>query len=150
MDEEIYALDRNGNKLFSVSIENPKLFYLVGLPASGKSTKAKELSKIYNAKIHSSDSIREELGDIDNQDNNDLVFRILHNRIFTDLMDGNSVIYDATNIRKKHRIHFLQLLESKKIACKKICFITAKPYERCLIHNIMRHKSVPFEVIKNM
>ena len=60
----------------------PKLFYIVGLPASGKSTKAEELSKKYNANIHSSDVIREELsGDINNQNINTLVFEILHKRI---------------------------------------------------------------------
>ena len=42
-------------------MNKPTLFCLCGLPASGKSTYAKELSKKENATIYSSDAIREEL-----------------------------------------------------------------------------------------
>ena len=65
-----------------------KLFCLVGLPASGKSTYAKKLSEQYNAKIHSSDALREELfGDVDaiSKDKNDILFEELHKRIKKDL-----------------------------------------------------------------
>ena len=64
----------------------PKFIMMVGLPASGKSTYALELADTYNANIHASDSISEELsGDINNQDINDIVFKTLHNRIKKDL-----------------------------------------------------------------
>jgi predicted kinase len=94
----------------------PKFFMLVGLPASGKSTYAEELANQYNANIHASDSIREELsGDINNQNINDLVFKTLHSRVKEDLTNGKSCIYDATNINYKRRMAFLN--ELNKIPC---------------------------------
>ena len=90
---------------------------IVGLPASGKSTYAKELSEKYNANIHSSDVIREELsGDVNNQNINSKVFQTLHSRIKEDLRNGKNCIYDATNINYKRRMAFLQ--ELNKIPCE--------------------------------
>ena len=127
----------------------PKLFVLCGLPASGKSTYAKELANKYDANIHASDSIREELsGDINNQNINDLVFKTLHRRVKDDLANGKNCIYDATNINYKRRMAFLQ--ELNKIPCEKICILMATPYEECLKNNANRERKVPEEVIERM
>lgn len=126
-----------------------KFIMLVGLPASGKSTHAKHLADKYDANIHSSDNIREELsGDVNNQDINDLVFKTLHKHVKEDLMNGKSCIYDATNISYKKRIAFLQ--ELKNIPCEKICVLIATPYEECLKRNTERERKVPEHVIKRM
>ena len=128
---------------------NPKLFVLCGLPASGKSTYAKELAEKYNANIHASDKIREELsGDINNQSINELVFKTLHNRIKDDLRNGTNCIYDACNISYKRRMAFLQ--ELNKIPCEKICFLMATPYEECIKNNANRDRKVPEYVIERM
>ena len=127
----------------------PKIFMMVGLPGSGKSYKTKELSEQYNANIHSSDSIREELsGDINNQNINDLVFRTLHNRIKEDLRNGKNCIFDATNISYKTRMSFLQQLNN--IPCDKICVLMATPYEVCRERNRKRDRKVPEYVIERM
>ncbi len=64
-----------------------KLYMMVGLPASGKSTYAQYIAEQENAIIHSSDSLREELfGDVNENSRNDELFRELHNRIKADLM----------------------------------------------------------------
>ena len=127
----------------------PKLFVLCGLPASGKSTYAKELAEKYNANIHASDSIREELsGNINNQNINDLVFKTLHRRVKDDLANGKSCICDATNINYKRRMAFLQ--ELNKIPCEKIYILMATPYEECLKNNANRDRKVPEEVIERM
>lgn len=127
----------------------PKFIMMVGLPASGKSTYAKKLAKEYNANIHSSDEIREELsGDVNNQNINELVFKTLHNRIKEDLKNGKNCIYDATNINYKRRMAFLN--ELNKIPCEKICYLTATPYEECLKNNANRGRKVPEEVIERM
>lgn len=97
----------------------PVLFFMVGLPASGKSTYAKELSKNYNAIILSSDEIRKELcGDENSQDKNNEVFIVLHRRIKEYLKSGKNVVYDATNVNSKRRKAFLD--ELKNISCKKL------------------------------
>ena len=122
---------------------------MCGLPGSGKSYKANKLAEEYDANIHSSDSIREELsGDVNNQDINDLVFKTLHNRIKEDLWNGKNCIYDATNIGYKLRMSFLQ--ELKNIPCEKICILMAVPYEECLKNNANRDRVVPEYVIKRM
>lgn len=122
---------------------------MVGLVGSGKSTEAQRLAEKYDANIHSSDAIREELsGDINNQDINDLVFRTLHKRIKEDLRNGKNCIYDATNISYKRRMAFLRELAS--ISCEKICVLMATPYEKCLKNNANRDRVVPEYVIEKM
>lgn len=125
-----------------------KLIMMVGLPGSGKSTIAKELSYRENAILHSSDDLREELfGDANNQEKNELIFQELHKRIHRDLSGGKSVIYDATNSSYKKRKVFLQTL---KIKCYKECYMVATPYEKCLEQNRNRSRRVPDEVIENI
>ena len=127
----------------------PTFWMLVGLPGSGKSTKAKELAEKYNANIHSSDALREELlGDINSQDNNDLVFQTLHKRIKDDLRNGKRCIYDACQVTYKSRISFLQQLSN--IPCEKICVLMATPYKTCLERSKKRERKVPEYVIKRM
>lgn len=126
-----------------------KMMLLVGLPASGKSYKAQELAKEYNAEIFSSDALREELfGDVNNQDNNHKLFNELHRRIKDCLKSGKSAIYDAINLNYKRRMAFLA--ELKNIPCEKICVVMATPYEECLKRNAKRERKVPEEVIKIM
>lgn len=122
---------------------------MVGLPCSGKSTMAQQISKQYNANIHSSDAIREELtGDITNQEHSNEVFQILHKRIKEDLCNGKSCIYDACNIHSKERMAFLKEIED--ISCKKICVIMATPYEICIERSQKRERKVPESVIRRM
>ena len=124
----------------------PEFIMLVGLPGSGKSTFVKRYKEY---KVHSSDDIREELtGDVNRQDINNLVFKILHNRVKEDLLNGQSVIYDATNLNRKRRKAFLQ--ELNKISCWKYCLLIATPFEVCLERNSQRDRKVPYDVIERM
>ena len=64
-------------------MSKPKLWIMVGLSGSGKSTVAKEIAVMEeNTIIVSSDAIREELtGKVEDQTKNDEVFKIFHKRI---------------------------------------------------------------------
>lgn len=124
-----------------------RFYMMVGLPGSGKSTYTEKL-KEEGVIIHSSDSVREELGDVNDQSKNEEVFRILHKRIKDDLKDGKSVCFDATNLNRRRRVAFLN--ELKNIPCKKICVLMATPYEMCVCQNFKRDRIVPVEVIWNM
>ena len=130
----------------------PNMYMMIGLPGSGKSVYAKLIYNQYPSDaiaIHSSDDLREELyGDVNNQENNTDLFVELHKRIKTDLKNGKSVIYDATNISKKRRIAFLQ--ELKNIPCVKIAICMMTPFEKCLGFNSIRKRVVPENVIKKM
>lgn len=127
----------------------PIFIMLMGLPASGKSCKAQELAKQYNATTFSSDALREELfGNVNEQSKNQELFTELHRRIKGCLREDKSAIYDATNIDYKKRMSFLA--ELKKIPCEKICVLMATPYEECLKRNVERERKVPEYVIERM
>ncbi len=127
----------------------PKFIMMCGLPCSGKTVRAKELAKEYNATVFSSDALREEMfGDANDQEHNQELFIELHRRIKEYLRNGKSAIMDATNISYKKRMAFLQ--ELKNIPCEKICVLMATPYEECLRRNVERERKVLEYVIKRM
>ena len=125
-----------------------ELIMLVGLPASGKSTWAKEYSETHpDYIVHSSDKLREEMyGDNYDDADNSKVFEELHRRIMKDL-ETHSVIYDATNLVKKRRVQFLKAVPKHVY---KTCAVFLKTYEKCLEDNSKRENSVPDEVITRM
>lgn len=129
--------------------KKPTLYFLVGLPGSGKSTWAEYQKGVLNAVIHSSDNIRKELGDVNDQSKNELVFTTLHKRVKEDLLNGKNVIYDATNLSRRRRIHFLSN-ELRDVPCEKICVLFATPFESCIRNNQLRERKVPEDVIKRM
>lgn len=125
-----------------------KLFYLVGLPASGKSTLALNLRKEFDAVIISSDSLREELyGDINDVDHNAEVFNEMLKRTKDYLNKGINVIYDATNINSKKRKGFLGQFKN----FEKICYYVSESNLNSLYYrNAIRDRKVPVEVISKM
>ena len=130
-------------------MNKPKMIMLVVLPASGKSTYAQELAEKYNAKVFSSDALREELfGDINEQSRDQELFTELHKRIKDCLNNNQNAIYDACNRSYKRRMVFLN--ELNKIPCEKICVVMATPYEVCIAQNEARDRTIPREVIKRM
>lgn len=92
-----------------------KLEFLIGLPASGKSTYAnKQKKKDDSIVILSSDEIRKEFEiDTYSKEDNEKVFNILHKRLFDELKKENHhIIYDATNLSKK-RFSILEKVRAK-------------------------------------
>lgn len=125
------------------------LYMAVGLPASGKSTWAKNKKDELNFIIHSSDKLREELyGDVNDTTHNTEIFIELHKRIKSDLKANQSVYYDSTALNSKRRIAFLK--ELKHISCKKVCVLFCTPYELCLERNSKRDRVVPEYVMQKM
>lgn len=130
----------------NISKDYPSFIMLVGLSASGKSSIAKQLeNKGYI--IHSSDKIREEiLGDYTDQTQNNKVFAEMHKRTKNSLLNGQSVVYDATNLTIKDRNSILSVI--KNIKCKKIALLVVKNFEQCIFDNKNREYPVPEYVIK--
>lgn len=130
--------------------KTPILLMMQGLPGSGKSTIATEISNAFeNTIIHSSDNLRQELyGDSRIQRDNNKLFTELHRRIKVDLGNGKNVIYDATNINKKQRIEFLK--ELKYYPCYKVNILAMTPYGECLKRDGNRDRIVGEKTVKRM
>lgn len=130
----------------------------VGLPASGKSTYAKEYEK-NGYKILSSDIVREEFssqierGELtipDNTNLNSMVFEELSKIARANLLEGKSVVLDATNLARKRRKNFLRTLY--KVKCKKICLLFITPVDECYRRNSNRtgYACVPDDAMYRM
>lgn len=127
----------------------PKLYVMVGIQGSGKSTVAKDLSIGCNAVHLASDSIRKELfGDESSQEGNGKVFDLLYSRAREALAEGKNVIIDAMNISRKRRIHILTS-EFRKSECEKIAVYMATPLEECIKNDEERSRTVTEQVIRN-
>lgn len=125
-----------------------KLIMLVGLPGSGKSTKAEEFRK-QGYIVHSSDAIRNELN-LHSLDDTQRVFDILHERIMLDMLAKRDIVYDSTNLTRKRRMKFLQLIE--KFNYEKICYVRLVNMYTCMGFNSQRtvYDRVPDESIEMM
>lgn len=122
-----------------------ELVVMCGLSGSGKSTWAKREADERGWEIVSSDDIRAELGDVNDQSQNDKVFKIFYQRIRDNLKTNKDVVADATFLTIKERRRILD--EVKGIKCSKVCVIKATPFETCLEFNQARDRKVPESVI---
>jgi predicted kinase len=124
------------------------LYMMVGLPASGKSTIAKEYETKIGAKVFSSDAYRSIYGkDETDQTVNNVVFNNLHRDIITALKNGESCVYDATNLNSKKRRNFLKTLPS---GVQKICVLVVRDLSQCKEFNSNRERKVPEYVYEKM
>lgn len=121
-----------------------ELVVLIGFPACGKSTYAKEL-KMKGYHIYSSDKLREEFyGDENIQGVANDIFLELTRRIKKDLNSGYSCVLDATNLNRKKRKNFLA--NFRNIKCVKRCVLFLVPLEECKRRNQLRDRTVIEEV----
>lgn len=124
-----------------------QLFVMVGLQGSGKSTKAKELAKEYNATVLSSDETRKQYPEWDNQK----VFNHLYKQMQDLLNDNKNVILDATNTTIKARKPIFEAI--KGISCVVIAYVMTTPYETCFERVKKRNEDktahyVPLDVVE--
>ena len=125
----------------------PVFICLVGIPGAGKSTYIEKYES-EGYVIHASDKLRAEMGDETDQSHNTEVFEILNNRIKDDLLNGKNVVCDATNLRRRNRIHLINMI--RKTNCHKKCIVVATPFEECICNNASRERKVPENVLWKM
>lgn len=131
-------------------MDRPTLIMLCGIPGSGKTTYAKKYVEEHENTVHiASDKIREELwGSEATQGDNNEVFSLMQNRTIEALNNGQSVVYDATNITRKDRSYIISL-------CPKFvkieCHVVWAPISYCLYRDeFMRKRTVGKVVIDKM
>ena len=126
----------------------PKLIFMYGPPAAGKTTYSKNYCKENSGVIRiSADEIRQVLyGSQDIYGNSERIFKALLQRMRSALLDGFDVIYDATNLRLDYRMDFLTALQnvpcSKEIRCIYVDEDTARQR-----HNV-RGRNIPWDDLK--
>lgn len=141
---------------------DPILIMMIGIPGSGKSTIANNIVierefGISMPKVHSADELRKEwYGNANDQvakehrgEENSRRVQEMKKRMLYDLVSGNDVVYDATNLSKRRRISFLN--EMKNIECKTICVCAMTPFDVCVKNNEHRaERVVPKSVMREM
>ncbi|WP_252225254.1 MULTISPECIES: AAA family ATPase [unclassified Clostridium] len=128
-----------------------KFIMMIGLLASGKSTKAKELqNEIPNSILLSSDALRLELyNNINDIEHNGQIFNEMIKRTRDCLKKEITVIYDATNISSKRRENILKH-QLKNINCYKECYYLSSMWSDCILNDLSRNRTVGKEVIFKM
>lgn len=133
-----------------------KLYMLIGLPGSGKSTIAKRITEFENGAITiCPDEIRKVItGDIQDQSKNKEVFEIAFERLSHLVKSGNpnAIIWDATNIRTQYRKEIVDTVKKYegKNSYKIIYIFCNLPVEVCSLRNSNRDRVVPEEAIARM
>lgn len=127
-----------------------KLIILVGLPGSGKSTYAKEFARTHaNTFIFSSDEYRERLlHDVNDQSQNELVFKTLYAEARKCLEQDCTAIIDATNMTRKSRKRCLEKFKDMNIIRE--CHIIPTFFDVCIERDAARERTVGEEVIRRM
>ena len=127
--------------------------FLIGLPASGKSTLASQLAASGNCRIVSTDRIREQLfGDEIIQGDWQAIQREVISQMGEAIAAEQSIIYDATNAKRVWRKDLLEAiarqLDGEQL--RWIAWYVTTPLETCKEWNQRRSRQVPDEVIEAM
>ena len=127
-----------------------KLFIMIGVPGSGKSTFARNvLAPGFDAEIVSSDGIRKELTGSEDFVEGDgaRVFREFDSRIARLLGIGKDVVADATNVHPRDWARLSRLVE---VPYRKIAVWMDITPEEAMRRQEKRERKVPYEVVDRM
>lgn len=127
--------------------KRPKLLMLKGLPASGKSTYAKELETQGWSRVNKDDIRKEFFPDWTHKDEKEVLY-MEDAEIIAELREGNNVVVDDTNFAPKHQPR-LEKIAKDEGADFEVLFIDT-PLEVCIKRNRKRPNSVPMEAILTM
>lgn len=118
-----------------------ELVVFVGIPASGKSTESRRYRDA-GYTVLSSDAIRYEvmhgvsLAEVPAKEQNrvnKIVFDTVYEKTEEALKNGESVVVDATHIKRSYRMDFLRRFA--RFPCRKKCVLFVTPFDTCLERN---------------
>ena len=121
----------------------PKLIFMYGFPASGKTTYARKLAAESENTIYlAADEIRREIyGSQDHFGNPEEIYRILLMHMIAHLANGQNVVYDACNLYRQFRLDYLQPLKEAGIDCQKTLIRINTTKETCLANHAKRGRN---------
>lgn len=126
-----------------------KLIIMVGLPGSGKSTYTAKYETQNHTTIVSTDEIRRELyGNPETQGNGQDVFNEAYRRIEIALRAGDTVVFDATNLKARNRKYLCNRF--RPIADTIVAECINTPVDECIVRDALRSRSVGYDVILRM
>lgn len=130
----------------------PKILFLKGLPASGKSTFAKEqLVLDPNTKRVNKDDLRAMLDNSRwSKSNEQFVLRVRDLIVMEALDNGNNIIIDDTNLHPKHLEQMEELAKKFKTNVEVNDSFLQVPLEECIKRDLKRPNSVGEQVIRDM
>ena len=123
----------------------PTIRIMVGVPGSGKDYFI-EHYKEHDDVVVSSDGIREELGDVNDQSKNKLVFTIFYERIEQAMKDGKNVWVNATNVTKVNREKSIAL--GKQYGYEIQALVMNTSVDLCIKNDAARDRTVGESVIR--
>lgn len=127
-----------------------KLIMLIGIQGSGKTTYSKVLKEKYDARVISTDKIRQTFLNIEEKD----VFPTLYKLCAKELLQGYNVIIDATHITPKVRKRTFDALNEFNVNYEKVAYYIKTPLEVCVKRVDIRNQDpnelfLPLEVIES-
>lgn len=125
-----------------------RLVILVGIPGCGKSTWAEHMFDPHYSVTVSSDRIRAELSDVNDQTRNSEVFDLFHQRIAIALEDGETVIADSTALDARARRNLLDV--ASQVGVDGVHLVYFSNCDQAVMRNSRRERKVPEDVMVRM
>ena len=127
-----------------------KFIMLIGIQGSGKTTYSKELAVLYNAKVISTDKVRQTYVGIAESE----VFPTVYRLCSEELKNGFNVILDATHITPKVRKRTFDMLDQFGVTYESVAYYFDTPVEVCLKRVEKRNQDpnelfIPLDVIES-
>lgn len=127
-----------------------KLIMLIGIPGSGKTTYSEKLIEEYQAKVVSTDKVRQTYVGIDEKD----VFPTVYKLCVEEFKNEKNVVLDATHITPKVRKRCFDALDEYGVAYEKVAIYIDTPVEECVRRVEKRNQDpnelfLPLEVIES-
>ena len=118
-----------------------KIYMMIGIPGSGKTTFVRELSKKLNVKVISTDTVRQEHPGINEKD----VWPLVYQKIGEMVLKKEDVIFDATNVTKTPRNRFKENVNKYSTDYELIGYYFPMHYSIC-IGRVAKRNEMPGEL----